>query len=496
MSKEKPNNQTDELAELKARIETLEKSAQCQTPNCTGGMLSSADFLNLVIIQDVKNAKKDFWKRNWENWKNKFIIEPFNPKQLTPFSYDLSIGKEVYSCNEEKVTPLDNENTYNVAPGETIVVKTEEFIALPPDYSATVWPRFKMPTEAIFQSMVKIDPTWFGELGVAMTNISVATYPISRGEKFATLILYGLRSPTGMFLYRKEDLPDHNKISLVNSIDIDVIKRKLKCNKLESVCQIVDDKLVFTDIPDDKQFKSLITIHSSEEWRNVIISYLGEHPRQMDGLGLNTLDIIKPKPPKGIRLSPYDIRNKFWKETDLENIAIKHGPPFDVLPAIPDLIMQNIEQEVSPRICAEVEARVYPKTVTLTLTVLGFLSLILGVLAFLMDKYRKESPLAGIDWPGTAVIGIATLGVVLLLSLLILLIRKSPDSRGIRSLKGELKKITDSNREKTKKLNNLESELQNLKNVDKEKEVKFEKAIKEITSKITEDKNRTEEKTI
>lgn len=195
--------------EFKKRIEQLEKILS-KAPR--GGMLSSQDFLDLSVSKDDKDKyiiahkAREFdnnimWREfsyetdkpidirptnNSLNYrKARFLIDPFKPLNVTTFSYDLSIGEEIYSIRKrgnslffENMKYEDmKEKEYPFEPGETIIVLTEEYIALPPQYSATIWPRFGLVSEGIFQSMVKIDPTWRGQLAVALTNFSPAIYP-------------------------------------------------------------------------------------------------------------------------------------------------------------------------------------------------------------------------------------------------------------------------------------------------------------------------------
>ncbi|GAI77041.1 unnamed protein product, partial [marine sediment metagenome] len=118
--------------------------------NRRGGMVSSADFREYVIRKDIPRMKELFRDRDWEQidkvlgHERGFIIDPFNPLNLMPFSYDLSIGDEAFSCRLESRGSFalrDEKNAYKMEPGETVIVRTLEYIALPRCYSATVWPR-------------------------------------------------------------------------------------------------------------------------------------------------------------------------------------------------------------------------------------------------------------------------------------------------------------------------------------------------------------------
>ena len=411
------------------------------------GMLSSADFLRLVILDKVDEKKKVFWRREWTKTGREFIIHPFDPRNLTPFSYDLSVGEEIYSCTHGTVMKFtEADSTYVMAPRETIVVKTREFLALPPYYSATVWPRFGMVKEAILQHMVKIDPTWFGELGVALRNLSAGDYPIRAGDQFATLVLYELQTETGMFLFRREDLPGSPRVPLEVGVAEEITKKLADNIPLTRLCKIVDGSLEIQEIPDAGNYLKLLGLADHEAWRSAVNQCLGRYPRPMDILGMNTLHSIKPNPPKVRLLSRDDVSKAGCTEGDLERAAIEHGKPFHLLPAFHELLVDTIDQEVAPRIRAEVEASLYPKTVTLTLTVLGFLSFIVASVAFLLDKYKVTSLLTGIDWPGTVALVLVSLGVTIIAALLYLMFgkpRKILDSRAITRLRqdvAELKK--------------------------------------------------------
>lgn len=413
---------------------TVEPEAQQQ-----GGMLSSTDFLRLVITKDVERQKQFFWRREWEKTGARFIIDPFDPDNLTPFSYDLSVGNEIYSCSTGDVHRLsDASPTYFLKPRETIVVKTKESVALPRNYAATVWPRFRMVTESIFQSMVKIDPTWYGCLGVAITNLSAGDYPIRTGDRFATLILFELKTPTGMYLFsKKEDMPPADGVQLCPDIAKRVSAKIEQDKDLAGACTIQDGKLRLLKLPGWETYGRLLSLIDNDDWQEAVRKCLGAWPKQMDALGMTTLQLIKPTNPKVKRLTRDDVREE-CTESDLEQAAIEHGRPFHLLPGFHDLLVRTVDTEISPRIRAEVEASLYPKMVTLTLTVLGFLSFVVAAVAFLLDKYKVQSPLTGVDWPGTVAVALITIGVVIFAALLLLLFRKVPEGRAVAKLRKEL----------------------------------------------------------
>ncbi len=430
--------------ELAEQIEQVRKDL-ADVKEDTGGMLSSTDFRRYVIKSDLPKAKQLFIRRKWSQIASKrsFIIDPFDVLNLTPYSYDLAIGQEAFSCKSESHSsfPLkeDKENAYYVEPGETIIVRTKEYIALPPCYSATVWPRFNLVREGIFQSMVKIDPTWYGQLGVALTNMSPALYPIWQGKKFATLIIYELSKESDICLFKKHETLDdgyQGKINITSFTDL-ITKDKLRDIGLADKCKINDEQLVIEVALTPEEFGKLFDLSKDLQWQQNVEDAI--RIKTMDALGLPQLDLILDKDPDGEKLIRNEVLTANFTQQDLINTAIERGKPFDMVAAIPGLVMEMAENEVIPKIEAEVEASLFPKVVTLTLTVLGFLSFIVAVAAFVFDKYKTGSLLAGIDWPGTVIFIVIILGVIILISLLVLLFRKPPDTRDSKYLKKQSK---------------------------------------------------------
>ena len=227
----------DRLAGLEAEIKKLKKR---------GGMLSGGRIRKCVLTgEDADEYLKYFERRQWaemsewwkkkegnkNGWKKKIIIKDFNELNVTPFSYDLSMGGQVFSIQSPKegVKPLSVEKPYPMQPGETVVVITAEKVAIPHAYSATVWPRFNMVKRGVFQSMVKIDPTWHGHLAIAMSNLSPAIVELNYGKAFATLLFYELSKESDVDLWKLEDIQKRG-IEVVEEIPKEFIGDLVVCN--------------------------------------------------------------------------------------------------------------------------------------------------------------------------------------------------------------------------------------------------------------------------
>ncbi|MGB2866488.1 MAG: hypothetical protein WBC05_24370, partial [Sedimentisphaerales bacterium] len=132
--------------------------------NSRGGMLSGVDIRRRIICkEEVDDYLKLFEKRNWDGiakkkwkqvndseadgpgWEKRFVITNYQEVNVTPFSYDLSLGEQVFSIQKPSVPVVLGEGKpYVMERGETVVVITDELVAIPHAYSATIWPRFNM----------------------------------------------------------------------------------------------------------------------------------------------------------------------------------------------------------------------------------------------------------------------------------------------------------------------------------------------------------------
>ncbi len=315
------------------------------------GMLSSKLFRERVIRGDVEKAEKLFRERRWTELgeqfddyggQKAFIIRPFDPLQLTPFSYDLQIGEEAFSCKDESLSsfPLakqaEVDGWYWLEPRETVIVRTHEFIALPPCYAATIWPRFNLVREGVFQSMVKIDPTWYGDLGVAITNLSPAKYPIWQLQKFATLIIYELASPTDIELCEPGGaLPKPIRMGIPNlgPRESERIREAHANGGFPDECSIEDDQLTIKTALEPEDWAKIRDISLRSEWKNAVNETIMQQVRHkpMGALGLKQLDLILTKRPKGKRLLRSEVEAFEWASAgrSLSDIAVQWGTPFD-----------------------------------------------------------------------------------------------------------------------------------------------------------------------
>ncbi len=363
MAKEENNKTPEErIAALEEEVKKLKKR---------GGILSGGHIRDRVLTNGhAEKYLEYFEKRQWEKmsswwndefkddkdgWKKKIVIKDYNELNVTPFSYDLSLGDQVFSIQNPKtgLIALKEEMPYPLKPGETVVVITAEKVAIPHAYSATVWPRFNMVKRGVFQSMVKIDPTWHGHLAIAMSNLSPATVDLEYRKAFATLLFYELSEESDVDLWKLKDIQEKG-IEVVEKIpeqfkdDIDRIDEHIfESEELRGYCCVRDQSIVawgikrenveaLKDCLADKRWHDTVD-RLAKKWTNKLHPN-GKRMIVMPAIGMESLwDIVKGLKDEGY-IKEEDIRGMTLESNDaLISAAMKYGEPFDLIANIPNL---------------------------------------------------------------------------------------------------------------------------------------------------------------
>ncbi|MBA7674305.1 hypothetical protein ES703_82515 [subsurface metagenome] len=108
--------------------------------NSRGGILSVVDLRGRIVpAKDVEEYLGLFKKRDWkgikkfvdgdkeQNYERNFVIKDYSELNLTPFSYDLSIGHQLFSIQrpDTGVITITEEQPYKLEPGETVMLQSE-----------------------------------------------------------------------------------------------------------------------------------------------------------------------------------------------------------------------------------------------------------------------------------------------------------------------------------------------------------------------------------
>lgn len=392
--------------------EDMEALRRCPNLTCTGGMLSNESFRGDRVVHRgsvVKLPDDDqeygfeeclqwFKNREWDKVGNRIIIDPYDEDYVTPFSYDLSLGPRVFSVRPRKrvVQGLP----YDLHTGETAIVFTEQFIALPPVYAATVWPRFAFVLQGVFQSMVKIDPTWYGNLGVAVTNLSPRAFSLKRGKRFGTLILYGLASRTDVDLWHPDQLEDLEVSAPLRGLPgLNAVSKKLSKDDYRGVAWIDGQSLKARGLK-SSTYEQLKNEDPNPIWRRAVDEVWeawkgakknGRGIEGMSVLGMTSLEAIVPE---GDAPAAVDLTGLSVTEKDLRQAAEEYGRPFDLVYGLPGMLERDVRKAVTQQLDAELGRTVYPNVVALVLRIISVLGLGVGLIALLITfmTYSTAEP--------------------------------------------------------------------------------------------------------
>ena len=502
--------------ELAEQIDQLKKDLANVKEN-TGGVLSGYHIRRRVIHKksEVEEYLNHFRNREWDkiskmwpkeqedSWKRKFVIQDYDELNVTPFSYDLSLGDQFFSTQkpEEGVQKIEEDQAYELGPRETVVVITKELVAIPHAYSATVWPRFNMVKRGVFQSMVKIDPTWHGKLAVAISNLSPATVSLNVGKAFATLLLYELSEPSDVDLWKVEELKGMEVDAAIPEQfhwDLKRIDSHINSNDLRATCWRHDKLLKVVGIK-RKEVNALKKCFNNAVWRQFIDTLAEkwaqkEHHNErriivMPALGMNDLaTMVQAGNSEGF-IKESDVRGEICTEEDCISMAVRHGKPFDVIAKMPNSILERIENESVPQIEAKIESNIQVRVVLLVFSMFGLLSLGIAATRMLISNSNSNNTTF---WENFAYI-CSALGIITAIGFLGLIFagrvlkrKKSEkpwrDEKRLKKNEKELKKwfnqkVTEIN-EMQQRLDDTAYELQNLSKKSTERVTRLLKIIK------------------
>lgn len=121
------------------------------------------------------------------------LIEPFEPMQLQPASYDLTLDRQFLfpGTNNERFSAM----THRLAPGAMILACTRERINLPRDIAGEVSGRSRNARHGIqIEAAGHIDPGYCGVITLEIVNFGDSPYVLNVGMGIAKITFYMLIS--------------------------------------------------------------------------------------------------------------------------------------------------------------------------------------------------------------------------------------------------------------------------------------------------------------
>jgi dCTP deaminase len=117
-------------------------------------------------------------------------IEPFNPKNLTPNGYDLSIDEVYIRKTDEHV----KDGKAVIPPQTWFAISTKEFVKMGPTITSQLWIRSSYARRGVMASFGKVDAGFHGTLTISCFNSNDDPLEIPIGDRFCQIVFENLSS--------------------------------------------------------------------------------------------------------------------------------------------------------------------------------------------------------------------------------------------------------------------------------------------------------------
>ena len=142
--------------------------------------------MTILSDKDIENSMKS----------NDLGIEPFNPNNLTPNGYDLSIN-EVYI---KKTDQHIKEGTARIPAYTWFAISTKEFVKMGSQITSQLWIRSSYARKGVMASFGKVDAGFHGTLTISCFNSNDEELEIPIGDRFCQIVFEHLSSkPSALY---------------------------------------------------------------------------------------------------------------------------------------------------------------------------------------------------------------------------------------------------------------------------------------------------------
>jgi dCTP deaminase len=124
------------------------------------------------------------------------FIDPFDPKQLQPATYDMRVGAEAVTSSSKELRKLDEKGFITFQPGDFGFIITMEKIKLSPNYAARFGLRSSLARKGLSATTgPQIDPGYQGRLILGISNLTPNPVTLSHGEDLVSIEFHELPGP-------------------------------------------------------------------------------------------------------------------------------------------------------------------------------------------------------------------------------------------------------------------------------------------------------------
>ena len=136
--------------------------------------------MSILSDKDIEHAMKN----------NDLSIEPFNPKNLTPNGYDLSINEVYIRKNDQHI----KDGTAVIPPLTWFAISTKEFVKMGPQITSQLWIRSSYARKGVMASFGKVDAGFHGTLTISCFNSNDEPLEIPVGDRFCQIVFEHMSS--------------------------------------------------------------------------------------------------------------------------------------------------------------------------------------------------------------------------------------------------------------------------------------------------------------
>jgi dCTP deaminase len=123
-------------------------------------------------------------------------LEPFDPQQVQPASYDARVGAEAFSSTVKEKLDLSKTGLLVIEPGEFAMILTREHFRLDKRHAGMIGLRSEFAKQGLLMlSGPQIDPTFDGVLKVRLVNLAPKPIALTYEAPFLTIQFFRLSSP-------------------------------------------------------------------------------------------------------------------------------------------------------------------------------------------------------------------------------------------------------------------------------------------------------------
>jgi len=121
---------------------------------------------------------------------NELDIEPFNPINLTPNGYDLSIDEIYIRKTDEHI----KDGIARIPPQTWFAISTKEFVKMGSQITSQLWIRSSYARKGVMASFGKVDAGFHGTLTISCFNSNDEELEMPIGDRFCQIVFEHLSS--------------------------------------------------------------------------------------------------------------------------------------------------------------------------------------------------------------------------------------------------------------------------------------------------------------